>query len=183
MSYIRASASATVPTIETMILDQGAGTVVIWVKADGSIERRNVQLSEVLTACLKAALSSHELALLGTEALVVSSLQAVQYSLSLCTPQVLLPTYSQQQATSNPARTSEAASLQRKTPHLPSERLSGLPAVLHQQGLHVCGTNRQRDAASLVQVQVSRRGNCARHSCSRLANSPFVLGTESVQPR
>ena len=131
MSYIRVSASAAVPTIETMILDQGAGTVVTWVKADGCIERRNAQLSEVLTSCLKAALSSNELALLGTEALVVSSLQAVQYPLSLCTPQVLLPTHSRQQATADSARPGETAAVKGKTTHLPSTRLSDLPAATY----------------------------------------------------
>lgn len=92
LRYIHASASTVVPTLETMILDQGAGAVAIWVKSDGSVERRNARLSEVLTACLHAALSSNELALLGVETTVVSSLQAVECPLSICSAQGLLST-------------------------------------------------------------------------------------------
>ena len=93
LRYIHASASTVIPTLETMILDQSAGAVTIWVKTDGSVERRNARLSEVLTACLHAALSSNELALLGVETTVVSSLQAVECPLSICPAQGLLSTH------------------------------------------------------------------------------------------
>lgn len=92
LEFVYACAHVGLPTAETMVLDRAGSTVVIWVKSDGAVERRNVRLGEVFNTCVRSVLTSAELTLLGTDIQIVSSLQA-EWQLSLCPAQGLLPTH------------------------------------------------------------------------------------------